>query len=150
MSKDSIPKTAIITPFGVFEFLCMPFGVRNAGATFQKLIDTVLANIPSVFCYMDDILVYSSNIQEHTADVRDVLLRLRSAGLRVNPTKSTFFSTQVNFLDHKISADGISPLKENVARLLKFKKPADKSSLRHFLRLLNFYRPFLHGLASLV
>ena len=74
MSKNSIPKTAIITPFGVFEFLRMPFGVRNAGATFQRLIDTVLANIPSVFCYMDDILVYSSNIQEHTADVREVLL----------------------------------------------------------------------------
>ena len=150
MSKDSIPKTAIITPFGAFEFVRMPFGVRNAGATFQRLIDTVLANIPSCFCYMDNILVYSSNVQEHTADVRNVLLQLRSAGLRVNPAKSIFFSTQVKFLGHEISADGIRPLKENVARLLKFKRPADKSSLRWFLGLLNLYRPFLRGLASLV
>ena len=127
-----------------------PFGIRNVGATFQCLIDTVLANIPCCFSYMDNILVYSSSVQEHVANVHTILLQLHSSGLCVNPSKSDFFSTQVKFLGHKISANGISPLKENVARLLKFKRLADKSGLRRFLGLLNFYRPFLRGLASLV
>ena len=76
VDSDSIPKTAVVTPFGTFEFMRMPFGVMNALSTFQTLIDEVLGDLDCVFVYLDDLLIFSSLLQEHERDVRQVLQRL--------------------------------------------------------------------------
>ena len=101
MHDDSIPKTAVITPFGTFVFLKMSFGLMNAGSTFQHLMDQVLQGLDCVFVYVDDILIASKTLQEHEHDVRAVLQHLRQAGLYYNPNKSTFFKTEVKYLGHQ-------------------------------------------------
>ena len=69
VSELDIPKTAICTPFGLFEFLYMPFGLKNAGSTFQRFIDTILANVKNCFTYLDDILIASESLEEHVRDI---------------------------------------------------------------------------------
>ena len=86
MHEDSIPKTAVITPFGTFVFLKMSFGLMNAGS----MLDQVLQGLDFVFVYLDDILIASNTLQEHENDVRVVLQQLRQAGLYYNPNKPTF------------------------------------------------------------
>ena len=109
VAKDSIPKTAVITPFGLWVFLKLPFGVCNAVPTFQKTIDAIFSDFDFIFCYLDDILIFSENEEEHVQHVRAVLQRLREFGLCANPKKSVFFKTELNFLGHQVSASGEIP-----------------------------------------
>ena len=90
MHPDDIQKTAVITPFGTFVFLRMPFGLMNAGSTFQKCMDAILGDLDYVFVYLDDILIASSTFQEHCDHLRNVLELLRQNGLSVNASKSVF------------------------------------------------------------
>jgi len=88
MHPLDIPKTAVITPFGLFEFLRMPFGLKNAAQTFQHLMDSVLRDLPFVFVYLDDILVASNSEEEHLSHLRALFTRLSQHGLIINPAKS--------------------------------------------------------------
>ena len=76
-----IPKTAVITPFGLFEFVRMPFGLRNAAQTFQRFIDQVLRGLPFSYAYLDDILVASKDMEEHLTHLRQVFIRLQDNGI---------------------------------------------------------------------
>merc|ERR1712035_57340 len=109
LSKDSIPKTAIITPFGCFEFLVLPFGLCNAVASFQRLSDTIFANFPFVFCYLDDLIVFSANEEQHEDHLRRVFQKLWESGLAVNKKKCSFFQAEVEYLGHIISSGGAKP-----------------------------------------
>jgi Reverse transcriptase (RNA-dependent DNA polymerase) len=91
-------KTAIITPFGLYEFLRMPFGLRNAGQTFQRMMDDVMAGLPYCFIYLDDILVALVDHQQHQVHLREVLSRLKQHGLVINAEKCQFGVTQVDYL----------------------------------------------------
>ena len=84
MAPEDIPKTAIITPFGLYEFLRMPFGLKNSAQAFQRLMDGVLRGLDFVFVYLDDILVASPNPDKHLQDLRAVLQQLTSNGLSIN------------------------------------------------------------------
>ena len=77
---EDVHKTAVVTPFGLFEFLRMPFGLRNAGQTFQRMMDEILAGLDYCFVYLDDILVASSSVEEHEIHLREVLTRLQQHG----------------------------------------------------------------------
>ena len=110
MNPADIPKTAVITPFGLFEWLVMPFGVRNAANTFQRLMDRVLAGLPFVFVYLDDILIASTDHTQHLHDVRTVLQRLQQYGLVINSQKSIFCQESIEFLGHTVNSEGIKPL----------------------------------------
>ena len=90
MAPDDVQKTAIITPFGLYEFLRMPFGLKNSAQAFQRLMDGILRGLPFVFVYLDDILFASSSPSRHLDDLRAVLSRLSSAGLKINRSKCTF------------------------------------------------------------
>ena len=87
MAEDSIPFTAVMTPFGLWEWLVMPFGLCNAAQTFQRFIDEVTQGLPNKFVYLDDILVASSTKEEHEKDLRLLFKRLQDYGLTVNPAK---------------------------------------------------------------
>jgi hypothetical protein len=117
MHPDDIPKTAIITPFGLFEFLHLPFGLRNAGSTFQRMMDQVLVGLLFIFVYLDDIIVASKSLEQHQKDVEDVLCRLWSAGLVINEEKCKFAVPEVLFLAHHVTAEGIKPLPDRVAAI---------------------------------
>jgi len=112
-----VPKTAVVTPFGLFEYLRMPFGLRNAGQTFQRLMDEILQDVPHVFVYMDDILVASRSHAEHVQDLHAVLSRLQQHGMVLNGEKCVLGQSQVEYLGHVVSSSGLSPLPERVAAI---------------------------------
>ena len=109
MAPEDVEKTAVVTPFGLFEFLAMPFGLLNSGCSFQRLMDEVLGDLPHTFVYVDDVLVASPDIASHMVHLRQTFSRLRDAGLVINPAKCVFGANKVEFLGHEVSVDGIRP-----------------------------------------
>ena len=150
MAQADIAKTAITTPFGLFEFIRMPFGLKNSAQAFQRLMDGVLRDLPRVFVYLDDILVASSTLVQHINDVRAVLSRLDAAGLTVNRKKCVLGLTQVNFLGHVVSAAGIVPIPSKVDAIDAMPQPSTKEVLQRFLGCLNFYHRFIPALAEIL
>ena len=106
MSETDKPKTAIITPFGLFEFNVMPFGLRNAPSTFQRFINDVFRGLDFIFAYLDDCLIASTSIQEHRKHLEIVFERLSKFGLRINVSKSIIGVEEVEFLGNLITAEG--------------------------------------------
>jgi hypothetical protein len=150
VAAEDVAKTAIITPFGLFEFTRIPFGLRNAGMTFQRLMDSVLGSLPFAFVYLDDILVASPDPSSHRRHLEAVFTVLQSNGLVVNPEKSLFGSTEEEFLGHRLTAGGISPLPSRVQDIADFPHPATVKQLQAFLGLFNFYRRFVPAAARIV
>ena len=97
MAEEDICKTAIITPFGMFEFLRLPFGLRNTGNTFQRMMDSILGNLPYCFTYVDDILIFSSSLEQHVDHLREVLLLCRQHGLTIGLPKCEFAVPKISF-----------------------------------------------------
>ena len=150
MAPDDIQKTAIITPFGLFEFLRMPFGLKNSAQAFQRLMDGVLRGLPSVFVYLDDILVASPDPAQHAVDLRAVLSRLSDAGLTLNKGKCILGASTVTFLGHSVSAAGIIPLPKRVDAIAEMGLPRTKVELQRFLGCVNFYHRFVPHLAEVL
>jgi RNase H-like domain found in reverse transcriptase/Reverse transcriptase (RNA-dependent DNA polymerase)/Integrase zinc binding domain/Integrase core domain len=150
MEKEDIPKTAIITPFGLYEFLFMPFGLANAAQTFQRLMDSLFRSFPFMFIYLDDILIFSKSRSEHLTHLQTVLSILAENGLHINPDKCVFAQEEVNFLGHHITPNGLTPLPSHVQPILSFPPPSDVKALQRFLGMINFYRRFLPGIAQIL
>ena len=150
IAETDIPKTAITTPFGLWEFLRMPFGLRNAGQTFQWMIDQVLLDLPFVFTYLDDILVASSSPENHMHHLKEVFKRLSENSLIISLEKCVFGADQVDFLGHHISQQGCSPRKAKMDAMQSFPPPTDSKQLEQFLGMINFYRKFLPNGAALL
>lgn len=143
VESSDIEKTAITTPFGLFEFVYTPFGLRNAGQMQQRLINEVLNGLNFVFPYVDDIAIASKNLQEHREHVKIVFQRLRDYGLSINVSKCVFGKSEVKFLGHLITVDGIKPLPEKVKVIQEYNQPTTASELKRFLAMINFYRRFI-------
>jgi cleavage and polyadenylation specificity factor subunit 1 len=145
---DDVQKTAITTPFGLFEFPFMSFGLRNAAQTFQRFMDEILRGFDFCFSYIDDILVYSRSPQEHEQHLRTLFKQLQAYGILLNPGKCVFRATEVTFLGYRISGKGSQPLPDRVADLQACPPPQTTRHLRRFLGMLNFYRRFLPHTAA--
>ena len=143
MAKDDIGKTAITTPFGLFEFTKMPFGLRNAAQTFQRFMDEVTRGLDFVYVYIDDILIASTSDLEHGVHLRLLFDRFRQYGVVINPAKSVFGVSSLEFLGHAVSAHGVQPLESKVKAIRDFPLPPSLTKLREFLGLVNFYRRFI-------
>ena len=143
VETSDICKTAITTPFGLFEFARMPFGLRNAAQSFQRFIDQVLHGLPFVYAYIDDRLVASSNPQEHEVHLQKLFKRLNDYGLVLNANKSEFGVNSLSFLGHIVDSTGIRPMPEKVCGIQNFPKPTTSNQLRRFLGMLNLYRRFV-------
>ena len=150
VAPSDIPKTAVTTPFGIFEFVRMPFGLRNAAQTFQRFMDQVLCGLPSVNVYIDDVLIASPTPEQHLKDLRAVFTRLAAHGIVINPSKYLFGATSLTFLGHHINRHGITPLPEKVTAIREFPQPQSKRQLRRFIGLVNFYHRFLPHCAELM
>lgn len=146
---DNPEKTAVITPFGLFEFRVMPFGLRNASQTFQRFMHEVLRGIEGCFPYIDDILLYSEDEKSHKELLHQVLKRLSDYGIALSLEKCEFGKTKIDFLGYKVSADGISPPTDRIQAISSYKKPKDVQELRRFLGMINFYRDCLPKQAEL-
>lgn len=149
VAPNDIEKTAIITPFGLFEFPRMTFGLRNAAQTFQRFMNnTVLRDLDFLFNYLDDVIIASENETLHKEHLRLIFERFNTYGITINLSKCCFGQSRIEFLGHEVSVEGIRPLNEKVEAILKFPKPETVNDLRRFLGMVNFYRPHLPNLAS--
>ena len=128
-SSEDVPKTAITTTFDLFEFLRMPFGLKNAAQTFQCFIDQVLSGLHFSYAYIDDILVASSTPKEHIQHLQLVLERFKHYDMIIRPSKCVMGVTTLQFLGHQIDNEGIRPLEETVTPILDFPLPATHTKL---------------------
>lgn len=110
LTPEARPKTAFSIGQGLWKFKVMPFGLCNAPATFEWLIERVLVDIPRTRCvvYLDDLLAHAADFESALKNLQDVLLAVRQAGLRLNPKKCHLFRRQTSFLGHVISGEGVS------------------------------------------
>jgi hypothetical protein len=124
MHLADISKTAIITPFGLFEYTRMPFGLHNSGQTFQRLMDKVLKGLEGVFCYLDDILIPSADEQQHFLHLAALFQRLQESSLVLNAQKCHFGASSMEFLGHKVDTAGATPLADKVEAVQAMPPPA--------------------------
>lgn len=148
--RDKI-KTAFCTPFGLFEFQRMPFGLCNAPSTFQRLMERILGdqNCHSLLLYLDDVIVFSSTVAEHLARLDLVLGRFEKESLKVKLGKCKFFQKQVGYLGHVVSAAGVATDPDKIAAVAQWPTPGTVAELRSFLGFANYYRRFVEGFSRL-
>ena len=149
---EDIPKTAFVTKYGLYEYTTMPFGLCNAPATFERLMEIAMNGLQWNTCliYLDDLIVFSNDAGTHASRIRAVLERVRAAGLKLKPRKCSLFQSQVTFLGHVISSEGVLPNPDNVAKLAEWKVPESVTEVRSFLGLGNYYRRFVKDYSLLV
>ena len=129
---DNVAKTVVITPFGLFEFLRMAFGLRNAGSSFQRMMDRVICGLAFVFCYLDDLRVASRSREEHITHLWIFFQWLQQFGLVINLEKCTFHVKEIEFLGHEsVSARGTLPLSSNVEAVQHFPEPATVKACKY-------------------
>ena len=151
ISEDDIHKTAVITPFGLYEYCTMPFGLKNASQTFQRHMDKILRPFREyACCYIDDIIVFSSSEEEHAvhnARIRDALSR---ANLSINLDKCNISKQCVNFLGFQISSTGIAPQPGKIQSIIDFRVPNNTKALRRFIGAITFYQWIIPNLSSTI
>ena len=145
------PKTAFCTPFGLFEWNRMPFGLCNAPSTFQRLMQRIFGDqqCQSLLLYLDDIVVFSSTFQQHLKRLEVVLQRLKFKSLKAKLSKCSFFQHEVRYLGHIISAEGVSTDPGKVEAVASWQPPTTILELRSFLGFASYYRHFVEGFAKL-
>lgn len=149
IAPDDVEKTAIITPFGLFEFPRMTFGLRNAAQTFQRFMNnSVLHGLDFIYCYIDDVLIASDDVIQHKQHLAKVFERFTEYGISINLSKCCFGQKQLEFLGYEVSTEGIRPLEDKVKAIKDFPKPQTVAELRRFLGMVNFYRSHLPNAAS--
>jgi len=134
----------------LFEFKVMPCGAMNAPAVFQWLMQRVLSGLQFTSVYMDDGIVYSESLEDHVNHLRIVFERLRTAGLKSNPTKCKFVCDEVEYLGHVITPARLKPSECNLIAVREFPVPTNLKHLRQFLGLASHYRRFIESYAKLV
>jgi cleavage and polyadenylation specificity factor subunit 1 len=138
IAEEDIPKTAIATPFGLWEFLFMAFGLRNAAQALQQLKDNILMGLDYVFSFLDDDWVCGKSKEQHRTHLRTLFAILAANRLSLNLEKCVLAVSKLDFLGHRISAASDAPLQVNVQVILDFPKPPDCKALQRFLGMMNF------------
>ena len=145
-------KTAFRTKDGLYEYTVMPFGLKNAPATFQRYMNDIFRDLldVSVIVYLDDILIYSKNREEHTKHVKEVLHRIQENNLFLKLSKCSFYVTEVTYIGIVITPEGVSMEKEKIRAVEEWPIPKTVKQLQSFLGFANFYRRFVNGFSTIV
>ena len=134
---------------GLFRFKRVCFGLASAPAAFQHIMSKILKDCPGVQFYLDDVIVYGSSLQEHDANLRQVLSRISQAGMKLN-RKGIFQVQELSFLGHHLSMKGLAPLSSKVDAVLNFETPSDPAKLKAFLGLVEYYSKFIPHCSTVV
>lgn len=151
MDPESIPKTAFTTKTGHYEYTRMPFGLKNAPATFQRCMNDVLRPLLNKICmvYLDDIIVFSASLEEHLQSLRAVFQALSNANLKLQLDKCEFLKHDTYFLGHMVSPEGIRPNPEKLRAIENYPLPTKPKEIKSFLGLTGFYRKFIPHFAQI-
>ncbi len=150
MDPVSSELTTFVCPLGKFKYVRMPFGLKNAPAVFQAAVEAVLEPVSSMCCnYIDDVVVYSVNWEQHMKDLRSVIECLGDAGFKIKMRKCVFGRKYLTYLGHRIGGGGVSIPECRVKALREFVKPRTKKDMRAFLGAMSYYRRFIKGFGSL-
>ena len=147
LEEESIPLTAFtVGPLGFYECVRMPFGLTNAPATFQRLMENCLGDLHLRSCiiYLDDIIIFSKTPEEHVHRLSQVFEKLAAAGLKLKPSKCEFFKTEINYLGHVVSREGIKTDDKKIEAIKNWPRPVTNTEVRSFLGFTNYYRRFIH------
>jgi hypothetical protein len=152
VKREDVPKTAFVTRYGLFEFLAMPFGVCNGPKTCQRLMEMVLNGLQWQSCliYLDDVIVFSDNFNDHMKRLETVLDRMSKAGLKFKPEKCQLLRKEVTFLGHVVSEKGVQPNPDNIAKILAWPTPKTVTEVRQVLGMGSYYRRFIKDFSILV
>ena len=144
LSDSAKPKSAfVLSSLGKYQFNRVPFGLAQAPAYFQKLINDILKGCNFAMGYLDNIIIYSRTEKEHLEHLEEIFDRLRAAGLKLKLEKCSFFKRHIQYLGHLISADGIQPLPEKLESIAKMPAPRNPKEVKQFLGLVGYYRKFV-------
>lgn len=152
LTPEAKPKTAFITSGGLWQFKVFPFGgLCNAPATFERLMDKVLANIPRQECvvYLDDILVHGASFEAAPGSLRCVLGQVAGAGLKLHPLKCCFMRQEVTFLGHRLRCGGVGTMGDKVQAVKDWPTPGSVQEVKSFLGLASYYRKFVRGFSCI-
>ncbi|OIR56751.1 MAG: uncharacterized protein A8A55_2499, partial [Amphiamblys sp. WSBS2006] len=151
VSSEDAEKTTFTTKFGTFRWNVMPFGLKNAPALFQRMIDGVIDSVRGTcaLAYIDDIIVYSKTREEHVEHLKTVARLLKDANLKISPTKCRFFCKEVTYLGHNISAGKITPSGGNIEKIIRVEVPRSTKATRSFLGMVNYYRDYIPNIARI-
>lgn len=144
-------KTAFVTPDGLYQFKVMPFGLCNAPATFERMMDSLLRGLKwsTCLCYLDDVIVFSSNFESHLRRLTTILSVFRRAGLQLNSSKCHFGRREITMLGHLVNAAGIQPDPQKVHAVRNFPVPCSTNDVRSFLGLCSYFRRFVKQFADI-
>ena len=141
-------RTAMSTPFGTYEWLVLPMGLKNAPSIFQRNIQRIFKDLPAVRCFIDDGIIGGRSVEELYMNLRKVLEVLRDNKMVIKRSKLQFFQTSLKFLGHNISREGVSPQAEKVEAVRSWPIPLNKSELRSFLGLFQYYAGYVYNAAD--
>ena len=136
-------KTAFVTPFGLYQFNVMPFGLQGAPATFQRLMDHVIRGLEFAAAYLDDLIVFSNSWTEHLAHVQAVLERLKEAGLTAKARKCEFGASECVYLGHVVGSGIVKPDHDKTVAIQAVQCPQTKTEVRVFLGITGYYCRFI-------
>ena len=145
--EEDIPKTAFRTQWGQFEFIVMPFGVTNAPATFQRMMNVLFQEEldAHALVYLDDVLIFSQTLEDHVQHIRQALQKLRAPQFSARLHKCSFFQTKVEYLGFDVSADGVQPSPGKVRAVVEWPRPQGVKDVRSFWGLASFNRRFIRN-----
>ena len=150
LAESAKPKSAfVLSSLGKYQFNKVPFGLIQAPAYFQKLINDVLKGCNFAMGYLDDIIIYSRSEKEHLEHLEEIFTRLKAAGLKLKLEKCCFFKKHLQYLRHLISAEGIQPLPEKLKSIAKMPAPKNPKEVKQFLSLVGYYRKFVPRFAEI-
>lgn len=152
MHPSDIPKTAFTVDGGHYEFIRMPFGLKNAPSTFQRVMDNILRDLIGKIClvYLDDIIIYATSLEEHIQNLRIVFRRLKESNFKIQTDKSEFLHKEIEFLGHIVSTEGIKPNPSKIQTIKDFPIPKTQKEIKSFLGLVGYYRKFIKDFARIV
>lgn len=136
---------------GMWQFKVMPFGLTNAPATFERLMEKILAGLSRKVCmvYLDDIIVFSKSFRDQLENLKQVFQKLRESKLKLSPKKCVLFQRQVSFLGHIISSDGVASDPSKISCIKEWPVPKNVKEIRSFLGLCSYYRRFVKGFSNI-
>lgn len=148
--KDKL-KTAFSTSTGHYVYNRMPFGLKGAPATFQRLMNAVLSGLNGLKCfiYLDDVVIYANNLTEHNQRLTEIFQRFRQHNLKIQPSKCSFLRKECLYLGHIITEDGIKPDPAKIECVSKFPQPKNSKDIKSFLGLVGYYRKFIQDFAKI-